>query len=123
MNFFKDDPASGSVCEQCGDAAAGGGLCHLCHESAVARELVTPEIITLSKQELSDYAKDYHAEHLCVGMSVFVEDELFLTADEVEFEIAKLSDSLQKYNWVGGFEMRLRLERLENGLKLLKASS
>lgn len=123
MNFFKDDPASSSLCEQCGDAAAGGGLCHLCHESAVARELVTPEIITLSEQDISEYAEGYDASLLKVGMKVLVEDELFLTADQVDFEIAKESESLEKYNWTDQFERKLRIERLENGLKLLKAPS
>ena len=78
------------------------------------------EIIELTEQDIIEYAQHYDASLLGAGMRVLYDEELYLTADEIEYEIAKLSEALNHNNFTDADERKERLDMLTAALQNLR---
>lgn len=79
------------------------------------------KIVTLTQSDIDDYENDgYDASRLVAGMKVLDDVELYLTKEEIEFEVWELRSSLSEYNWVGADDMWARVEMLESALQSLE---
>lgn len=78
------------------------------------------EVIELTERELVEYADaGYDATLLSAGMKVACDDELYLTACEVEQLISELLSSLKKFRWTDEAEKKARLAALQAALEQL----
>lgn len=79
------------------------------------------EIIELTEQDIIEYSQQhYDASLLVEGMRVLYDEELYLTADEIEYEIARLSEALNHHNFTDADERKERLAMLTAALQKLR---
>ena len=78
------------------------------------------EIIELTEQDIVEYAQQYDASLLNPGMRVLYDEELYMTADEIEYEIAKISEALKLYSLTNADERKERLDMLTAALQNLR---
>lgn len=84
-------------------------------------EAIETHIFTLDDEILSEYrAGGYEADHLQPGDRVWLDGDLFLTAEEIDEEIFSTERSLRDFSWANEASMRERLEELREVLRRLK---
>lgn len=79
------------------------------------------EIITLSSADIDDYERlGYDACELELGMRVLCDDELYMTYEQIEREIAELSIEIKRYRYTHEHEIIDRIKMLKAALQMIK---
>lgn len=78
------------------------------------------DIFTLTADDLSDYAQTYDADHLKPGDVVWCDDELFMTAADLDALVHERRSAMDGQEWRDGYLEEV--ERLEDALRRLRAA-
>lgn len=85
-------------------------------------ETIENHIFTLDADMLAEYRDaGYDADHLEPGMRVWLDGDIFRTAEEIEEEAGQMEDSLRRFCWADEAGKREYIEEMREALRLLRA--
>ena len=85
-------------------------------------ENIENHIFTLDAALLEEYREDgYDADHLQPGMRVWLDGDIFRTAEEIEEEAEQMENSVRRFCWADEAGQRERIEEMREAVRLLRA--